>query len=309
LPDISLLEYTAFASVFIIFCFVVIVTVLAGRFLDFNLVNWSNVKSWDFTLQSIFEATPTVSLAYTCQTSVFPIWKELQNPSKARMNRVQLTGSLIACVFYVVAGILGYIYSPVKTPGNFLSALPDSLFYVIFRLFFAIAIVFHYPVVHYAFRNSITTTLFPGKPFFWPRHVIITVLTMVVTTVISLVIPDLGKVFALTGALAAYPIDFLLPALAYSKICLYDGAKYRGKKYSTILDAEESISEVLASPAPSVNDNGDRKKTSKLAGLITNPRFLAPFLMIVGSVASSIISLYVIIHGTDWSHLFSKPKQ
>jgi len=158
LRDISMLEYTAFASVFIIFCFVVIVTILGSRLIDLDLVKWEKVKTFDYSIQSIFAATPTVSLAYTCQTSVFPIWKELTNPTKARMNKVQLIGSVVACSFYILAGIFGYIYFPTKTPGNFLGALPSGTFYQIFRLFFALAIVFHYPVVHFAFRNSIVMT-------------------------------------------------------------------------------------------------------------------------------------------------------
>jgi len=125
---------------------------------------------------------------------------------------------------------------------------------------------------------------------------------MIVTTAISLIIPDLGKVFELTGALAAYPIDFLLPALAFSKIVLYDGSGAAPQRYGD--DNESSFHEVLLSR--SMDEDADRgTPTAKKLGRLVTWRFIFPFLMIFGSIASSAISLYVIITTTDWSTVFT----
>jgi len=102
---------------------------------------------------------------------------------------------------------------------------------------------------------------------------------MILTTIISLVIPDLGKVFELTGAIAAYPIDFLLPALAFSKICLFDGrhgkepgnrTKNRFSKKSN--DVEESIHEVLTSKSAEDSEDLEPNKFVRLCDL----RFFFP---------------------------------
>lgn len=97
---------------------------------------------------------------------------------------------------------------------------------------------------------------------------------------ISLVIPNLGKIFEITGAVAAYPIDFVLPALVYAKICFYDFAK------------EEELHNLLT-------------KNEKVSNLLV-PQLVLPFFMVVLSIAASIISLYVIISTTDWSNIFQK---
>lgn len=116
---------------------------------------------------------------------------------------------------------------------------------------------------------------------------------MALTTFISLVIPDLGKVFELTGALAAYPIDFVLPSLVYIKICYYDvGPGYN----SSTLDPPNSEMQRLVL---------SEKEQSKFFNLL-KPQVILPTLMIILSVISSVVSLYVIISGTDWAHLFGK---
>lgn len=153
--DISLLESTSILAVFIIGSFVIIISVLGIRRWSMGVIQWSDIRFFNFAPKDLFAATPTVSLAYTCQTSVFPIWKELENPRKSRMNLVQIIATCIAFTLYAVAGVFGYILQPEDTPGNFLEGLPDKqIFYLVVKLVFAVAIMFHYPVVHYAFRNS-----------------------------------------------------------------------------------------------------------------------------------------------------------
>lgn len=43
---------------------------------------------------------------------------------------------------------------------------------------FIVAILFHYPVVHYAFRNSLEETVFKTYPFSWIRHTLITIMVI-----------------------------------------------------------------------------------------------------------------------------------
>lgn len=83
----------------------------------------------------------------------------------------------------------------------------------------------HYPVIHYSFRVSLEQTFFLNYPFSWWRHFIETLLTVLGSLAWAVAIPSISKVFDLTGALSAFPITFLCPALAYLKICFFSKTK------------------------------------------------------------------------------------
>jgi len=278
LRRISLLEYSSFAAVFIIFAFTVVLICLGSARIIYGEIEWDAVRVVNFNLDTIFKATPVVSLAYTCQTSVFPVWRELSNPSIYRMNVVQIIATAIAGILYMTAGFFGYILYPVNTKSLILDALPSRPpFYLALRLAFAIAIVFHYPIVHFAFRNSLEVTVFRRYKFSWIRHTIQTILVLACTTGLAILVKsDLSKVFDLTGTVAAYPIDFILPVLCYAKICYYDRET-----------EEEKEEELLGGARP--------KKSMIHFRNLLSPGLILPILMLVIATVASVISLITII--------------
>jgi len=106
-----------------------------------------------------------------------------------------------------------------ETGGNIINALPETVFNTILRALFCIAILFHYPVLHFGMRNSIEKTFFADQPFSWVRQTIETVLIMGTTLIFAIVVPSLSKVIGLTGSLAAFPVCFILPAYFYIRSC------------------------------------------------------------------------------------------
>jgi len=221
--NISKLEYSSLAAVVIIGGFTFIVIIIGCKQIIWDRVNWPLVTNVEYSAASIFAATPIVSLAYTCQMSIFPIWNELRNPTVNRMNIVQMTATIFSGILYCIMGFFGYIMSAPKTPGNIILFLPsDQVFFLIIRIAFGFAIVFHYPVVHFAFRNSLEVTLFSNYKFSYVRHVLETLLVMAASAILAIFLKDLSKVFDLTGSIAAYPIDFIFPAICYAKVAFYD---------------------------------------------------------------------------------------
>jgi len=285
LKNISLLEYSSFAAVGIIFCFTIIIIIIVSKRIYYNLVVWPDIKIFDFTAKGIFKATPIMSLAYTCQGSIFPIWRELRGPQKYPklslwpMNIVQITANIFSGTLYCIVAFFGYLYDPTNTPSNILNGLPTELFYVLIRTAFAIAIIFHYPVVHFGFRTSLEVTVFHKYNFSWIRHTIETALVVIASTILAILLPDLGKVFDLTGAVAAYPIAYMFPAICYVKIMYYDNPT---NSRQTVQD--EMISLV----------KGGEVRTKSLWNLL-NVRVVPPMFLFLLSLMSSIVSLYITI--------------
>lgn len=232
LRNISLLEYSSFVAVILISFFTGVILYKGSMRIhqtnnnhtDVVPIDWSHVKYASFQLKDIFQSLPIIALAYSCQTNVFPIRAELHDPKIGRMNVVNISANLISAVLYIAMGFFGYILYldiPTNTGGNIINALPEDLFSTILRALFCIAILFHYPVLHYGMRNSVQLTFFPDLPFSWFRHTVITILIMGCTLLFAITVPSLSKVIGLTGSLAAFPICYMFPALFYIKCCYF----------------------------------------------------------------------------------------
>jgi len=122
-------------------------------------------------------------------------------------------------------------------------------------------------------------TVFHKYNFSWIRHTIETALVVIASTILAILLPDLGKVFDLTGAVAAYPIAYMFPAICYVKIMYYDNPT---NSRQTVQD--EMISLV----------KGGEVRTKSLWNLL-NVRVVPPMFLFLLSLMSSIVSLYITI--------------
>jgi len=246
-------------------------------------IDWKELKYFDFTPRELFMALPIISLAYTCQLTVFPIWKELYNPTLTRMNIVVMSMASIALTLYSLVGFFGYAQFPDATPSNIIVAFVGNtnamrIFFDSIRGVFGIAIICHYPVVHFAFRNSIEVTFFSKYQFSWIRHIIITAVTVAASTAWAIELPDLGRVFDLTGSFAAFPICFILPSLVYLKLVFWN-------------DLPPSINGSEMDPLFLETQYG---KPTRSKRLLTGPALLAMLTLLITFVCC-VISIYVSI--------------
>jgi amino acid permease len=246
-------------------------------------IAWNDLKYFDARPRELFLALPIISLAYTCQLTVFPIWKELSNPTLPRMNIVVMSMAAIAFTLYSVVGFFGYAQFPDGTPSNIIKAFVGNsnflrIFFDTIRGVFGLAIICHYPVVHFAFRNSIEVTFFSQYQFSWIRHFLITALTVAASTAWAIELPDLGRVFDLTGSFAAFPICFILPALVYLKLVYWN-------------DLPPSINGSEMDPLFLETQYGKPTRTKRL---VTPNAILAMVTLVVTAVCC-VISIYVSI--------------
>lgn len=232
LRNISKLEYSSFIAVFLIAFFTFVISTWGVMAWARGEVLWNTTVHLGFpaggvdnhpsVLKSIFNVLPTITLAYGCQPNVFSIRNELSNPNKARTNIFNISTNLLTFGLYLLMGFFGYICYPDQIPyeGNIINAIPSNVFGTVLRSLFLVAILFHFPCVHYAVRNTIEVTFFSQYGFSWIRHTVMTVTVIGLSMIIAIEIPSLEKVFSLTGSIAAFPVSFIIPAIAYIRICL-----------------------------------------------------------------------------------------
>jgi len=283
LRNISRLEFTSFLAVAIIIAFTGILSYQGIKKIHDHQIPWEQLK-WapkgKDVVDSIFNSLPIIALAYTCQLSVFPIWRELEDPTVRRMNIVNNVTMGLSFLLYIAMGFFGYCLYPIGTKSNIIEMLPIDLMSTVLRIIFIVAILFHYPVVHFAFRNSLEMTLFKDSEWSWVRHTCITCGVVAASLGCAVLPINLGQVFNLTGSVAAFPINFIIPAACYIKLKYYT--------YETADDQE-------ANPTMLLNPDGSYQTPKFTFRSMLRMGVLIPMFIIFISIIFMVLGIYVSI--------------
>ena len=89
---------------------------------------------------------------------------------------------------------------PLPTPryANYAKEQGGDTFTTVVRVFYAFSIVLTVPLICFPMRKCITEhILFRGKPFSWPRHIILTICITSGVTLIALYVPAITAVSSL----------------------------------------------------------------------------------------------------------------
>jgi len=171
-----------------------------------------------------FKALSILSLAYACQSVLYPTWKELKDPTLPRMSIIIKLAMFVCGLIYFLVSLFGYLTYDADTKGNIFQSLSQNTLDQTLRILYSICILFHYPLIHYGIRTSLEERFFKGRDFSLIRHVIETTVVVILSILVAIALPDLSDVFSLTGALTAFPISFIFPTAFYLKIQPFFGA-------------------------------------------------------------------------------------
>nr|XP_017521709.2 sodium-coupled neutral amino acid transporter 4 isoform X1 [Manis javanica] len=167
-------------------------------------------------------AIPILAFAFVCHPEVLPIYSELKDRSQRKMqtvSNVSITGML---TLYVLAALFGYL--------TFYGEVEDELLHVYsractfdapllaVRLAVLVAVVLTVPIVLFPIRTSVTTLLFPRRPFSWIRHFLIAAMLLALNNVLVILVPTIKYIFGFIGASSATMLIFILPAVFYLKL-------------------------------------------------------------------------------------------
>ncbi|NXA67359.1 S38A4 protein, partial [Mohoua ochrocephala] len=167
-------------------------------------------------------AIPILAFAFVCHPEVLPIYSELKDRSRKRMqnvSNVSITGML---VMYLLAALFGYLTFYGEVEDELLHTYTkvytfDTLLLSV-RLAVLVAVTLTVPLVLFPIRSSISALLFPKRPFSWIRHFLIAVVILAFNNLLVIFVPTIKDIFGFIGASSATMLIFILPGAFYLRI-------------------------------------------------------------------------------------------
>uniref|UniRef100_A0A673GBK1 Sodium-coupled neutral amino acid transporter 3-like n=1 Tax=Sinocyclocheilus rhinocerous TaxID=307959 RepID=A0A673GBK1_9TELE len=179
---------------------------------------------YHFTLVILQTAytVPILAFAFVCHPEVLPIYTELRNPTKRRMQAIANVSILGMFVMYLLTAIFGYLTFYLNTEAELLHTYskvdPLDTLILCVRVAVLVAVTLTVPVVLFPIRRALLQLLFPDKPFHWVRHISIALCLLFVVNLLVICVPNIRDIFGIIGATSAPSLIFILPGLFYIRI-------------------------------------------------------------------------------------------
>ncbi|KAM7405085.1 hypothetical protein PAMP_012370 [Pampus punctatissimus] len=176
-----------------------------------------------FTINSETAYTiPILAFAFVCHPEVLPIYTELRDANKKRMQAVANISIMAMFVMYLITAIFGYLtfYGAVESELLHTYSRVDTgdVLMLCVRLAVLVAVTLTVPVVLFPIRRAVLQILFPEKPFHWARHVVIALCLVFLVNLLVIFVPSIRDIFGLIGATSAPSLIFILPGIFYIRI-------------------------------------------------------------------------------------------
>ncbi|KFW83173.1 Sodium-coupled neutral amino acid transporter 4 [Manacus vitellinus] len=167
-------------------------------------------------------AIPILAFAFVCHPEVLPIYSELKDRSRKRMqniSNISITGMLI---MYLLAALFGYLTFYGEVEDELLHTYTkvytfDTLLLSV-RLAVLVAVTLTVPLVLFPIRSSISALLFPRRPFSWIRHFLVAAVILAFNNLLVIFVPTIKDIFGFIGASSATMLIFILPGAFYLRL-------------------------------------------------------------------------------------------
>uniref|UniRef100_A0A3Q2PM88 Solute carrier family 38 member 3 n=1 Tax=Fundulus heteroclitus TaxID=8078 RepID=A0A3Q2PM88_FUNHE len=176
-----------------------------------------------FTINSQTAYTiPILAFAFVCHPEVLPIYTELRNPSKKKMQKVSNVSILVMYTMYFLAALFGYLtfYDNVEPEllHTYSRIDPYDVLILCVRVAVLTAVTLTVPIVLFPVRRAILEMIFPSKTFNWLRHFGIAFVLLVLINLLVIFAPNILGIFGIIGATSAPCLIFIFPAVFYIRI-------------------------------------------------------------------------------------------
>ncbi|KAL6073118.1 hypothetical protein QOT17_005087 [Balamuthia mandrillaris] len=128
----------------------------------------------------VFTSIPIICFSFTFHPNIFPIFGEMKNATRRRMQRVVFSSSAFCGIVYVVVGVLGYITFAEETEGNIFTNYNDNTAVEVGKILLAVIIWFGFFYWIFFFSLSffvvypVLYSLISGSAIVFPIHCCIT---------------------------------------------------------------------------------------------------------------------------------------
>ncbi|KAM3622270.1 uncharacterized protein V6R79_022377 [Siganus canaliculatus] len=176
-----------------------------------------------FTINSQTAYTvPILAFAFVCHPEVLPIYTELRNPTKKRMQQVSNISIFVMYSMYFLAALFGYLTFKDKVEPELLHTYsridPYDTLILCVRVAVLTAVTLTVPIVLFPVRRAIQQMLFPTKSFHWLRHIAIALILLTFINMLVIFAPNILGIFGIIGATSAPCLIFIFPAVFYIRI-------------------------------------------------------------------------------------------
>lgn len=176
-----------------------------------------------FTLNSQTAYTiPIMAFAFVCHPEVLPIYTELKDPSKKKMQHISNLSIAVMYIMYFLAALFGYLtfYDGVESEllHTYSKVDPFDVLILCVRVAVLTAVTLTVPIVLFPVRRAIQQMLFPNQEFSWLRHVLIAIGLLTCINLLVIFAPNILGIFGVIGATSAPCLIFIFPAIFYFRI-------------------------------------------------------------------------------------------
>uniref|UniRef100_A0A8C4ICU9 Solute carrier family 38 member 3b n=1 Tax=Dicentrarchus labrax TaxID=13489 RepID=A0A8C4ICU9_DICLA len=165
---------------------------------------------------------PILAFAFVCHPEVLPIYTELRNPTKKRMQQVSNISILVMYTMYFLAALFGYLTFKGNVEPELLHTYsridPYDTLILCVRVAVLTAVTLTVPIVLFPVRRAIQQMLFPTKSFNWLRHIAIAIILLTFINMLVIFAPNILGIFGIIGATSAPCLIFIFPAVFYIRI-------------------------------------------------------------------------------------------
>lgn len=178
-------------------------------------------KYFVFNSQTAY-TVPILAFAFVCHPEVLPIYSELKDRSRKKMQTVSNLSILAMLVMYLLSALFGYLtfYDHVEAEllHTFTKVYKFDTLLLMVRLAVLTAVTLTVPIVLFPIRSSVTTLCFAEKEFSWIRHFLIAAAILAFNNLLVIFVPTIRDIFGFIGSSAATMLIFILPAAFYLRL-------------------------------------------------------------------------------------------
>uniref|UniRef100_A0A3B4UG98 Solute carrier family 38 member 3a n=1 Tax=Seriola dumerili TaxID=41447 RepID=A0A3B4UG98_SERDU len=175
-----------------------------------------------FFLISTAYTIPILAFAFVCHPEVLPIYTELRNATKKKMQHVANISIAVMYSMYFLAALFGYLTFYGEVEAELLHTYsridPYDTLILCVRVAVLTAVTLTVPIVLFPVRRAIQQMMFPNKTFNWPRHIAIAFILLTFINLLVIFAPNILGIFGIIGATSAPCLIFIFPAVFYIRI-------------------------------------------------------------------------------------------
>uniref|UniRef100_A0A8C7FBA2 Solute carrier family 38 member 4 n=1 Tax=Oncorhynchus kisutch TaxID=8019 RepID=A0A8C7FBA2_ONCKI len=165
---------------------------------------------------------PILAFSFVCHPEILPIYSELKDRSRRKMQNVSNLSILAMLVMYMFSALFGYLtfYGNVEAEllHTFTKVYKFDTMLLLVRLAVLTAVTLTVPIVLFPIRSSINTMLFSQREFSWVRHMLIAAFILLFNNLLVIFVPTIRDIFGFIGSSAATMLIFILPAAFYLRL-------------------------------------------------------------------------------------------